>query len=148
MITNKQTGLIRKPKEVKKPIDYSGIQSTTNDRIYPSDIDGQLEFGGVFSVWFEFKCKGYPFERVNRGQKRLLKANVDNWSYKPGNKAIALIIEHPNYGEEHDRIMAKDCLVNYIYYEGKWTKYPLTLLGPFLQKLGHKWDCKQLKTFR
>lgn len=106
---------IHNPKKMKQPIDFKNCG--INDGMYPTDIDGLLEYND--STYFLFEVK-YKDSEVPIGQKLALTRMVDDFT-KVGKQAISIIcchdIKNPNKPVEMAR-----CKVREIYYgdEKQW----------------------------
>jgi hypothetical protein len=128
--------LIRNKNQTKQPIDFSGIQ---NGNIYPTDIDGVLEFDNEALILFEVK-------RFNNdipvGQRLVLERICDSWKTK---KSIVLFV-NVNIKNDIDYIPLKDGYVTKYYINGKWSALNTNnKVTNVLNRLGTKWDIKKLK---
>jgi hypothetical protein len=97
--------------------------------IYPTDIDGLIDYGGTSFVYLEGKTEGAP---IKKGQQMALENLVDSHN-KAGHTASALIFRH-NTPVEQD-IKVSDCRVETLYFRGKWhpQEKQITVLG-FIEK--------------
>ena len=89
---------------MKQLVDFQGLD--VDGYIYPTDIDGLIEYKDSEYIIFEVKLSG---AEVPMGQRLALQRMVDDFT-KVGKQAVALICEHTV------------CKVREIYYgeEKKW----------------------------
>lgn len=113
---------INNPAGMKQLIDFRGL--AVDGYIYPTDIDGLIEYKDSEYIIFEIK---HGSAEVPLGQKLALKRMVDDFT-KVGKQAIALICEH-SVRDTDKTVIAALCKVREIY-DGKekhWRK-PATLI--------------------
>ena len=79
--------LIRNSKEVRKTIDFTGVQ---NGLMHPSDIDAVLEFDNDILILMEVKKQGIE---IPVGQKLLLERLSQSW-HTP--RSVVLKVEYLN----------------------------------------------------
>lgn len=130
---------IRNPSKMKQLIDFKNLD--IDGYIYPTDIDGIIEYKDSEYIIFEVK---YGDTEVPIGQKLALKRMVDDFT-KIGKQAIVLICEHrvSNYKAP---IVAANCKVREIYYgeEKKWRKIEEDLSVKTAVELFQKYSQKNL----
>ncbi len=85
--------------------------------LYPTDIDGLLEYRDSEYILFEIK---HGSAKTPIGQKLALQRMVNDFT-KIGKRAIAIICEHCVH-DCNKPIVASRCWVREVYYgeEGKW----------------------------
>ena len=106
---------INNPARAKQLIDFQGLD--IDGYIYPTDIDGLIEYKDSEYIIFEVK---YGDAEVPLGQKLALQRMVDDFT-KIGKQAVVFICEHEV--RDTDRpVIAAWCKVREIYYgkEKQW----------------------------
>lgn len=100
---------------MKQLIDFQGC--SVGEGMYPTDIDGLIEYKNNQYIIFEVKFADTP---VPTGQKLALRRMVDDFT-KAGKKAVALVCEHTVRNTDKPIIMAR-CRVREIYHgdEKRW----------------------------
>lgn len=100
---------------MKQLIDFQGLD--IDGYIYPTDIDGLIEYKDSEYIIFEIKYGG---AEVPVGQKLALQRMVDDFT-KVGKQAVALVCEHTVHDAEKP-VIAAWCKVREIYYgkEKQW----------------------------
>jgi len=113
---------INNPRRAKQLIDFAGLN--IDGYIYPTDIDGLIEYRNSEYIIFEIK---HGKAEVPYGQKLAIQRMVDDFT-AVGKTAMALICEHDVHDPEESVIAAK-CAVREIYYgrEGVWRKPDMEL---------------------
>ena len=103
------------PGRMKQLVDFKGLG--VDGYIYPTDIDGLIEYKDSEYIIFEVKLSG---AEVPMGQRLALQSMVDDFT-KVGKQAVALICEH-TVGDSDKHLVAAWCKVREIYYgeEKKW----------------------------
>lgn len=99
----------------------SGVANVT-----PTDIDGfvQLDTENCF-IFFELKHSGY----VPKGQASALQ-NLADAVRESGSNSVIFVAEHNT--KYPDPILAKDAIVKWVYWNGKWTSnFPKRSLREF-----------------
>jgi hypothetical protein len=131
-------GKIKYPNRYKQPISYEGMMRRR--KITPTDVDGLIDYNGVSFVYIEGKHKDAPLEA---GQRKAIE-HIVNSHVKAGHPSCAIIFRHEC--DANTTIIAKDQLVDRIYYQYKWEppKYTCTVLG-FIEKWEGYWDSKNVK---
>lgn len=106
---------IQNPYRMKQLIDFQGLD--VDGYIYPTDIDGLIEYKDSEYIIFEIKYGG---AEVPVGQKLALQRMVDDFT-KVGKQAVALVCEHTVHDAEKP-VIAAWCKVREIYYgkEKQW----------------------------
>lgn len=106
---------IHNPKNMKQLIDFQGCE--VGKGMYPTDIDGLIEYKNNQYIIFEVKFADTP---VPTGQKLALQRMVDDFT-KVGKQAVVFVCEHYVRNTDKPIIMAR-CKVREIYYgdEKKW----------------------------
>lgn len=101
--------LIRNRDMARQLIDFSGLD--IDGYIYPTDIDGLIEYKNKKYILFEIKHQGtdVPF-----GQKLALERMVKDFT-TAGKDAIVFVCTHINNNPEDD-VDAKSCIVKEFYY--------------------------------
>ena len=79
---------INNPDRMKQLIDFKGLE--VDGYIYPTDIDGLLEYKDSEYIIFEVK---YGNAEVPFGQKLAIQRMVDDFT-KIGKQAVAFVCEH------------------------------------------------------
>lgn len=100
---------------MKQLVDFQGLD--VDGYIYPTDIDGLIEYKDSEYIIFEVKLSG---AEVPMGQRLALQRMVDDFT-KVGKQAVALICEHTVWDSDKP-VVAAWCKVREIYYgeEKKW----------------------------
>lgn len=108
---------IRNPQRAKQLIDFRGL--SLDDSIYPTDIDGLIEYRDSEYIIFEIK---YDNANVPRGQRIALERMVSDLT-KAGKQAVVFICEHHVKDKERP-VIAANCDVREMYYgyKGVWEK--------------------------
>jgi len=108
---------INNPQRMKQLIDFQGL--AVDEYIYPTDIDGLIEYKDSEYIIFEVK---YGDAEVPFGQKLALQRMVDDFT-KTGKQAVVLVCEHTVRNPEKP-VVAAWCKVREIYYGGEkqWRK--------------------------
>ena len=101
--------------KMRQLIDFKNLE--VDDHIYPTDIDGLIEYKNAEYIIFEIKFKG---AEVPYGQKLALQRMVDDFTVA-GKRAIVLICEH-NVKDTNIPVIAARCLVRELYSSdsGEW----------------------------
>lgn len=99
----------------KQLIDFVGMQ--VDGYIYPTDIDGLIEYKDSEYIIFEVK---FGDADVPKGQKLALQRMVDDFT-KVGKQAVVFICEH-HISDPNTPVIAAKCKVREIYYgnERQW----------------------------
>ena len=100
---------ILNPRRAKQLIDFVGLN--VDGYIYPTDIDGLIEYRDSEYIIFEVK---HGKAEVPFGQKLALKRMVDDFT-KVGKSAVAMICEHSVHNPE-ENVIAAECMVREIYF--------------------------------
>lgn len=129
--------LIRNSKEVRKTIDFTGVQ---NGLMHPSDIDAVLEFDNDILILMEVKKQGIE---IPVGQKLLLERISQSW-HTP--RSVVLKVEYLNIFKDDEDVPLDQCYVTEFYFNKKWrdTKKPVNLVMA-LNVLGKKWKNEKCK---
>lgn len=100
---------------MKQLIDFKGLAVDGN--IYPTDIDGLIEYKDTEYIIFEVK---YGDAEVPFGQRLALQRMVDDFT-KAGKQAVVFICEH-TVRDANKPVVAAWCKVREIYYgkEKEW----------------------------
>ena len=100
---------------MKQLIDFKGLE--VDGYIYPTDIDGLIEYKDSEYILFEVK---YGSAEVPLGQKLAIQRMVDDFT-KVGKQAVAFVCEH-TVRDAHKPVVAAWCKVREIYYgkEKQW----------------------------
>lgn len=108
---------INNPKRAKQLIDFKGLE--VDGYIYPTDIDGLIEYKDSEYILFEIK---HGSAEVPFGQRLALQRMVDDFT-KIGKQAVAFVCEH-NVHDTDKIVVAAWCKVREIYYgnEKEWRK--------------------------
>ena len=106
---------INNPGRMKQLIDFKGLK--VDGYIYPTDIDGLIEYKDKEYIIFEIK---YGNANVPFGQKLAIQRMVDDFT-KVGKQAVALICEH-TVRDSDTPVVAAWCRVREIYHgqEKQW----------------------------
>lgn len=109
------TTRIHNPTRMKQLIDFRGL--VVDGSIYPTDIDGLIEYRNSEYIIFEIK---YNNADVPFGQRLALQRMVDDFT-TIGKQAVAFICEH-NVRDTQKPVVAAWCKVREIYYgkEREW----------------------------
>lgn len=100
---------INNPSRAKQLIDFAGLE--IDGYIYPTDIDGLIEYKDSEYIIFEVK---YGDTDVPVGQKLALQRMVDDFT-KVGKQAVALVCEHTVRNTDKP-VVAAWCKVRELYY--------------------------------
>ena len=119
---------ILNPKRMKQLIDFKGLE--LDNGIYPTDIDGLIEYHDSEYILLEVKHKD---ARVPYGQRLAIQRMVDDFT-KAGKKAVAIVCEH-KVDDTDKPVVAAFCKVRELYY-GKDTT--AGLLKAALEADGYK----------
>lgn len=103
---------INNPDRMKQLIDFKGLE--VDGYIYPTDIDGLLEYKDSEYIIFEVK---YGNAEVPFGQKLAIQRMVDDFT-KIGKQAVAFVCEH-TVRDTDKPVVAAWCKVREIYYGGE-----------------------------
>ena len=103
---------IYNPYRMRQLIDFKGL--SIDGYIYPTDIDGLIEYKDSEYIIFEIKHGDAP---VPFGQKLALQRMVDDFT-KCGKQAVALVCEH-TVRDVNKPVVAAWCRVREIYYGGE-----------------------------
>jgi hypothetical protein len=110
------SGRIKNIRKANQLIDFAGLQ--LKEHIYPTDIDGLIEYNDSEYVLFEIKYKN---SEVPKGQKLALERMVNDFR-KLGKEAIAIVCEHDTKDPEKP-VIAADCRVREVLTSGsEWNK--------------------------
>lgn len=106
---------ILNPKRMKQLIEFKGLD--LDGGIYPTDIDGLIEYHDTEYIILEVKHKK---AKVPWGQRLALQRMVDDFT-KVGKKAVAIVCEH-DVDDTNKPVVAAVCNVRELYYggEGRW----------------------------
>lgn len=106
---------ILNPDRMRQLIDFKGLD--IDGYIYPTDIDGLIEYKDSEYIIFEIK---YGDAVVPLGQRLALQRMVDDFT-KAGKQAVVFICEH-TVRDANRPVVAAWCKVREIYYgdEKKW----------------------------
>ena len=106
---------IHNPKRAQQLIDFKGLE--VDGYIYPTDLDGLIEYKDSEYILFEIK---YGNADVPRGQRLALQRMVDDFT-EAGKEAVAMICEH-TVRDTDKAVVAARCRVREIYYgeEREW----------------------------
>lgn len=103
---------INNPKKMSQLIDFKGC--SVGPGMYPTDIDGLIEYKDSEYILFEVKLAGKP---VPIGQRLAIQRMIDDFT-KVGKQAVAFICDHTVKDPNKPIIMAR-CKVREIYYGGE-----------------------------
>lgn len=103
---------IQNPYRMKQLIDFKGLGIDGN--IYPTDIDGLIEYKDSEYIIFEIK---HGDAEVPFGQRLALQRMVDDFT-KVGKQAVAFVCEH-TVRDANKPVVAAWCKVREIYYGGE-----------------------------
>lgn len=108
---------IRNPQRAKQLIDFKGL--SIDDNIYPTDIDGLIEYHDSEYIIFEIK---YGDAKMPRGQRLALERTAKALT-KAGKQAIVFVCEH-NVKDKERPVIAANCDVREMYYgyKGVWER--------------------------
>lgn len=106
---------IRNPSKMKQLIDFKDLE--VDGYIYPTDIDGLIEYKDSEYIIFEVK---FGDAEVPKGQKLALQRMVDDFT-RVGKQAVVFVCEH-SVRDEDTPVVAAWCKVREIYYghEKRW----------------------------
>lgn len=109
------TSRINNPYRMKQLIDFKGLE--VDGYIYPTDIDGLIEYKDSEYILFEVK---YGSAEVPLGLKLAIQRMVDDFT-KVGKQAVAFVCEH-TVRDANKPVVAAWCKVREIYYgkEKQW----------------------------
>ena len=108
---------ILNPKRMKQLIDFKGLE--LDNGIYPTDIDGLIEYHDSEYILLEVKHKD---ARVPYGQRLAIQRMVDDFT-KAGKKAVAIVCEH--------KVDDTDKSPGYKFAEAEMRGYPVRIeIGP------------------
>lgn len=79
------------PNRYRQPIAFRGLDIGKN--MYPTDIDGLIEYKDLAYLFFDVKTKGTPFKK---GQKLALERLVKDTNHA-GKISMAFLVEHEVY---------------------------------------------------
>lgn len=107
---------INNPNQMKQLIDFKGLE-LDHENMYPTDIDGLIEYHDSEYIIFEVKHEKAP---VPLGQRLALERMIDDFT-KAGKRAVAIICEH-HVDNPNEVIDAAKCNVRELYYgeEHQW----------------------------
>ncbi len=108
----KMESRIYNPYRMRQLIDFKGL--SVDGYIYPTDIDGLIEYKDSEYIIFEIKHGDAP---VPFGQKLALQRMVDDFT-KCGKQAVAFVWEH-TVRDVNKPVIAAWCRVREIYYGGE-----------------------------
>lgn len=103
---------INNPTKMRQLIDFKGC--SVGKGMYPTDIDGLIEYKDSEYILFEVKFAGKP---VPIGQRLAIQRMIDDFT-KAGKQAVAFICDHAVKDPDKPIIMAW-CRVREIYYGGE-----------------------------
>lgn len=106
---------ILNPDRMRQLVDFKGLD--VDGYIYPTDIDGLIEYKDSEYIIFEIK---YGDAAVPLGQRLALQRMVDDFT-KVGKQAVVFVCEH-TVRDANRPVVAAWCKVREIYYGGekKW----------------------------
>lgn len=106
---------IRNPQRAKQLIDFQGL--SLDDNIYPTDIDGLIEYHDSEYIIFEIKYDG---AKVSKGQRLALERMARDLT-KAGKQTAVFVCEHHVKNRERP-VIAANCNVREVYYgwRGNW----------------------------
>ena len=104
--------LIKDREGMKQLMDFTNMQVGT---MYPTDIDGLLEYKD--RAYFIFEVKHKSNKKLSTGQKLALERLTDDLA-KTGKEVMCAIVSH-NIDKEEDVDVSK-CPVHLVRYKGKW----------------------------
>jgi len=110
------TSKIKNPRRMKQLIDFKGLE-LDHERMYPTDIDGLIEYHNSEYIIFEVK---HEKASVPVGQRLALERMVNDFT-KAGKRAVAMVCEH-HIDDPNKAIDAAKCNIRELYYGGehKW----------------------------
>jgi hypothetical protein len=137
--------LIRNENHTKQLISFEGLN--VGD-MYPTDIDGALEYDDIYLILFEVKHNN---KEIPTGQKKLLKRIADSW-VESGlytgieKKSIIFKVSHNTPLGESIKL-AEGMVIDY-YYDGNWLKKdkPITALQA-IYDIAKEWKINKLKSW-
>jgi hypothetical protein len=137
--------LIRNEKYTKQLISFEGLN--VGD-MYPTDIDGALEYDDIHLILFEVKHNN---KEIPLGQKKLLYRLADSW-VESGlytgieKKSIVFKVSHNTPPDETIKLV--NGMVFEYYYNGKWLKKdkPVTTLKA-VYDIAKEWEIDKLKSW-
>lgn len=101
---------IHEQAHINRTVCFDGIGK---GQLYPTDIDGVLEFHGRQFIFIEFKYKDAP---MAKGQ-RLAYEHIADAIRAGGQSAIVILASHRS---TNGNIQAAEATVKAVYYNGKW----------------------------
>lgn len=106
---------IHNPKKMSQLIDFRDCY--VGNHMYPTDIDGVIEYKNSEYILFEVK---FLHSKVPFSQQLALQRMADDFT-KVGKRAIVFICEHNVKNPERPVVLAK-CKIRTVYYggEGRW----------------------------
>lgn len=108
--------LLNNPQRASQQVIFDGLNKGS---MYPTDVDGAIDYDGLIFVFFELKHKG---ARVPVGQRRFFE-NVVNVLREGGGKAYAIICDHET--DVNNPIYAANSVPR-SYYDGYGWHTPLS----------------------
>lgn len=129
-----ERGAIKDLRRYKQLISYAGMERRRH--ITPTDIDGLIDYNGNAFILLECKLEG---KEIETGQKRAIE-NIINAFVESGRKACCLLFVHNTNPD--DIIIAKDCIVREVYYEGKWHFYNTHTVLYYVNEFEKHWTKK------
>lgn len=124
---------IRNADKARQLADFSGLAF---GNIYPTDVDGYIEYKNIACILYELK---YRDAEMPRGQQVALERMVDN-ARTAGKDAVLFLCSHDApVGEAID---VADSKVKQIYYCGKWHPTDGTTARQWTEKF-LKWSDKK-----
>lgn len=108
---------ILNPKRMRQLIDFQGLELCGG--IYPTDIDGLVEYKDSEYIIFEVKHEN---AEVPYGQRLALQRMVEDFT-KAGKRALAIVCEH-HVNNTSKSVIAARCDVRELYYgeEHRWRR--------------------------
>lgn len=103
--------MIKNREYMQKIKDFKGLKYR---KIYPTDIDGFIDFGDNIFIVIELKYNGFV---MPYGQSLAIERITDAFQ-KAGKKAFVIIGEYESDGD----IDVAECKVTRIRYRGKWNE--------------------------
>lgn len=111
------TSRIKNPHLMAQLVDFGGLN--IDGRIYPTDIDGIIEYKNTEYIIFEIKYKG---SEVSLGQRLALERMVNDFE-TAGKRAVVMVCEH-TVADYTKPVFAAFCKVREVYCSGDkhWRK--------------------------
>ena len=109
--------MIENEDRLRQVVDFEGLKF---GKLYPTDVDGVLEYKNKGYIFLEFKCGDAC---LSQGQCIALTRMVDDLSkVKP---AVLFVARHRT--RTCDKVYADKCIVTEYYWNGEWyeTETPL-----------------------